>query len=148
MPKLSIKRLLHTAVGAYAHAEGTGTQANGPASHAEGDTTTASALGSYAEGLDTQSTSMSTHAEGSGSVASGRFAHAGGLQTVACGKSSHVFGEYNVADGNQHEYERGSYVEIVGNGTADNARSNARTLDWAGNDVYCQQQLSRMVTRN
>ena len=26
------------------------------------------------------------------------------------------------------------YVEIVGNGTADNARSNARTLDWDGNE--------------
>jgi chitodextrinase len=27
-----------------------------------------------------------------------------------------------------------NYVEIVGNGTATDARSNARTLDWAGNE--------------
>ena len=31
--------------------------------------------------------------------------------------------------------ERGTYIEIVGNGTADNARSNARTLDWSGNEI-------------
>jgi len=32
-------------------------------------------------------------------------------------------------------YNRGTYVEIVGKGTSDDARSNARTLDWNGNEV-------------
>jgi len=27
-----------------------------------------------------------------------------------------------------------NYAEIIGNGTADNARSNARALDWDGNE--------------
>jgi hypothetical protein len=27
-----------------------------------------------------------------------------------------------------------NYAEIIGNGTADNARSNARALDWNGNE--------------
>lgn len=30
--------------------------------------------------------------------------------------------------------EKGTYVEIVGNGTNNNNRSNARTLDWSGNE--------------
>ena len=30
--------------------------------------------------------------------------------------------------------ERGTYIEIVGKGTSDSARSNARTLDWYGNE--------------
>ena len=43
---------------------------------------------------------------------------------------------YNVADTNaSNSTERGNYIEIVGNGTANNARSNARTLDWDGNEV-------------
>ena len=28
---------------------------------------------------------------------------------------------------------RGTYAHIVGNGTAEDARSNAHTLDWSGN---------------
>jgi hypothetical protein len=40
-----------------------------------------------------------------------------------------------VADTAGSASARGDYVEIVGNGTADNARSNARTLDWSGNEV-------------
>ncbi|ERI04010.1 hypothetical protein [Atopobium sp. oral taxon 810] len=28
----------------------------------------------------------------------------------------------------------GTYAEIIGNGTASTARSNARTLDWEGNE--------------
>lgn len=55
--------------------------------------------------------------------------------TIANHESQHVFGEYNEADPSQAEaYERGTYVEIVGKGTAYNARSNARTLDWNGNE--------------
>lgn len=60
----------------------------------------------------------------------------GGDGGRAVNKSQLVFGEFNVADpsGNNTDV-RGDYVEIVGNGTADNARSNARTLDWSGNET-------------
>lgn len=55
---------------------------------------------------------------------------------MAYGKSQHVFGEFNVQDGGANtENARATYVEIVGNGTANNARSNARTLDWQGNEA-------------
>jgi len=54
---------------------------------------------------------------------------------VAQRNSQHVFGEYNVLDTSGTSTSRGKYVEIVGKGTADNARSNARTLDWSGNEV-------------
>lgn len=60
--------------------------------------------------------------------------HAEGTNTLAYGKSQHVFGEYNVQDGgNNTNSSRATYVEIVGNGTFQ-TRSNARTLDWQGNE--------------
>ncbi|MBO7697088.1 MAG: hypothetical protein J6Y28_04905 [Acholeplasmatales bacterium] len=46
-----------------------------------------------------------------------------------------VFGEYNIQDNSSADISnRGTYIEIVGKGTASNARSNARTLDWNGNE--------------
>lgn len=49
-----------------------------------------------------------------------------------------MFGEYNALDPNwaaaTAATERGTYVEIVGNGTA-GSLSNARTLDWSGNET-------------
>ena len=48
----------------------------------------------------------------------------------------YVFGEFNVLDtGGTNNTTRGTYVEIVGKGTGNNARSNARTLDWSGNET-------------
>ena len=56
--------------------------------------------------------------------------HAEGNRTIANHKNQHVFGEFNEADPNTGAVGvRGNYVEIVGNGTAEDARSNARTLD-------------------
>ena len=69
-------------------------------------------------------------------VASGNTSTALGRQNTANHKSQLVFGEYNEADGSAAPANaRGDYVEIVGNGTDDNARSNARTLDWEGNEA-------------
>lgn len=59
----------------------------------------------------------------------GNYSQAEGLGVSAYGSSQHVFGQYNVPDGNN------TYSEIVGNGHADNIRSNARTLDWYGNET-------------
>lgn len=78
----------------------------------------------------------SATAEGVDVTATGTYAHAEGYNTTANHKSQHVFGEYNVADTNASAATaKGNYVEIVGNGTADNSRSNARTLDWNGNET-------------
>lgn len=123
-----------TASGFYSHAEGYGTTARGQSSHAEGEVTTASRNYSHAEGYGTIASGSRSHAEGGTTTASGDYSHAEGLQTTAQRKSQHVFGEYNVLDTTGSEATRGSYIEIVGNGSSTSARSNARTLDWSGNE--------------
>lgn len=53
-----------------------------------------------------------------------------GLETIAAGDYSHVQGQYNEID------TEGKYAHIVGNGTGEDNRSNAHTLDWEGNAWY------------
>ena len=128
----------NTASGDTSHAEGVNATASGRISHAEGLVTTASGNMSHAEGFQTTASGEASHAEGIGANAFGAYSHAEGMTTIAKGISSHVFGEYNEEDVNnitRHSEEGyGNYVEIVGNGSADDARSNARTLDWNGNE--------------
>ncbi len=125
------------------HAEGRQTEATGPSSHAEGYTAKATAEQAHAEGNNTVASGNYSHAEGAGTVASGERAHAEGSNTVAGGARAHAEGWYTKASGHaQHvsgkfnvEDANNVYAEIIGNGTADSARSNARTLDWSGNEV-------------
>lgn len=110
----------HT-VGENSHAEGYKTYANGSSSHSEGNNTQAGGLGGHTEGIST-----TTSADG---------AHAEGYYTSAKSKNQHVQGKFNIPDA------ANKYAHIVGNGTADDSRSNAHTLDWEGNawfkgDVY------------
>lgn len=122
-------------IGEGAFAEGQNTIASGIASHAEGGGATASGAAAHAEGQATTASGVNSHAEGNGTTASGTRSHAEGYQTIAKNASQHVFGEYNIADPSTHSDSlHGTYVEIVGNGTA-SARSNARTLDWDGNEA-------------
>ena len=127
------------ASGVSSHAEGSGTTSSGIFSHAEGLRTTASEHASHAEGDSTTSSGIASHAEGSDTTASGLTSHTEGLGTIANHASQHVFGEYNIADSSTAKSNaRGTYVEIVGNGTISGkteSRSNARTLDWSGNEV-------------
>lgn len=123
------------ASGNYSHAEGNSTTASGQFSHAEGDNTTASGNGSHTEGNETTASGYISHAEGSFTIASGHASHTEGFYTTAQRRSQHVFGEYNVLDvTGSTTSDKGTYVEIVGNGTS-STRSNARTLDWSGNEV-------------
>ena len=159
---VSFNRKAETTVGNYSVAEGVNATASGLASHAEGQSTTASGNQSHAEGIDTVASGVGSHAENAGTIASGEYSHAEGTTTTASGtyshaegaatiasgesshaegrntsatrRSQHVFGEYNVTDAAGSGATRGNYVEIVGNGDS-NARSNARTLDWQGNEV-------------
>ena len=49
---------------------------------------------------------------------------------------------YNIADPSTETTDsRGTYIHIVGNGTADDARSNALTLTWDG-DLWHSGKLS------
>lgn len=66
--------------------------------------------------------------EGSG-VASGNHSHAQNKGTIAASSNQTSLGRYNIADGT------GQYAVILGNGSADDHRSNALTVDWQGNIV-------------
>lgn len=116
-------------------------EASGNYSIATGYATVASGYCSHAEGAFTIASGAYSHAEGGGSAmigkpqASGSFSHVEGTGTIAQRKSQHVFGEYNVADTAGTTTTRGDFIEIVGNGTDAGLRSNARTLDWSGNEI-------------
>ena len=134
------------ASGEAAHAEGCGKNnsgtidttygASGNYSHVEGHETKAQGIASHAEGYRTIASGHYTHTEGENTTASGESSHAEGMYTTANHRSQHVFGELNVLDTSSAlATARGTYIEIVGNGDSNNARSNARTLDWSGNEV-------------
>lgn len=110
------------------------TSASGANSLAEGLQTQASARYAHAEGINTRADNWGAHVEGNGSVASGYLAHAEGMATYAQRRAQHAFGSFNVIDTEGANKDvKGNFIEIVGNGE-DNARSNARTLDWSGNE--------------
>ena len=118
-----------------AHAEGGGSVASGSVAHAEGSGTLASGNCAHAEGASSTASGDVSHAEGANTVASGTVSHAQGYGTIAKTAYQHAAGQYNVDDpSNAEASQRGTYVEIIGNGTAANAKSNARTLDWSGNE--------------
>ena len=147
---LSLNRKSGTTVGTDSVAVGVDAEATGTASFACGSNTHATANFAHAEGVNTTASEVEAHAEGASTTASGGASHAEGWTTTASGFASHaeggyttanrlyqhVFGAYNVLDtGGSSTADKGDYIEIVGNGTSNNARSNARTLDWSGNEV-------------
>lgn len=115
------------ATGNYSHAEGYDTFASGAYSHAEcGNNTGASGDYSHAEGSFCRATGYGSHAEGGGTIANGTFSHSCGNKTLASSDYQCVQGKYNIEDANS------KYAFIIGNGTFDNARSNAFAVDWDG----------------
>jgi len=130
-----------SASGYVSHAEGYQTVANNNHAHAEGQITFASGEDSHAEGYASQAKKKYSHAEGFSAIANGEAAHAEGYGTISNGDNAHAqnlgtkassdnqtaLGKYNVEDAAD------TYAVIVGKGTADNARSNALTVDWSGN---------------
>ena len=139
------------AIGENSHAEGFETQSRGFFSHTEGDNTKAYGVASHAEGVNTEAYDDGAHAEGRYTVASGYGAHAEGWNVEAKGYGSHaegygtktirmaqhVEGSYNIVDeeGMGSGYS-GEYIHIAGNGSDNENRSNAYTLDWKGNAWY------------
>lgn len=158
----------NTASGKYSHAQGWNNTASGQYSFAGGTLATASGFGSIAFGNyivepneyigDTrgnQATGNTAIALGSNTVASGREsvtigykttasgskAMAEGEGTIAQGYVQHAQGKYNIAEGSPNVFYPSDLAVIVGNGRADDQRSNAHTLDFGGNgwfagDVY------------
>lgn len=101
-----------------------------------GSYNTASGQAAVAMGNITTASGAVATATGSQTVASGSASATFGIQTKANHRAQFVFGAFNEEDASSAEsYSRGNYVEVVGNGTADDARSNARTLDWEGNEA-------------
>lgn len=140
---LSVVEGSGTAASAFAsHAEGTGTAASGKGSHAEGNGTAASADDSHAEGYAATASGIMSHAEGRGTRASGTASHAEGDGTIAKGDASHVCGKFNIAD------ENSLYAEVVGNGGGNSSRSNARTLDWNGNEYIAGRLTMGLAPEN
>lgn len=114
--------------GNYSVAEGLYTLASGVYSHAEGTYAQSSGqAGSHAEGLWTKATGSSSHAEGAYTIASGAATHAQNFYTTAKSAYQTALGKYNVVD------NADTYAVIIGNGTADNARSDALEVEWNGN---------------
>jgi hypothetical protein len=88
----------------------------GQASHSECYDTKAVGYYSHAEGRNTVAQGTAAHAEGSGTKANGNYSHAGGLGTRALVDYQTAIGKYNAET---------DALFVVGNGTADAARSNA-----------------------
>lgn len=131
------------------HTEGSSTTASGSNSHAEGFNTIASGDNSHAEGASATASGLSSHAEGGGCVASGDYSHAEGGGTIANHAYQHVFGQCNIADpSTAASNQRGNYIEIVGNSGSSSNRSNARTLDWNGNEKLAGSLTLGMGTQN
>lgn len=152
-----------TASGQSAHAEGQNSIASGQAAHVEGISTTASGICAHAEGISSSAVSSNSHAEGLNTKAMGNNQHTSGKYNVPHGRgtylpwlegTSYYVGDKVVRnstyyicteDNNDSEFNSSKwefipssnvdkFAEIIGNGTSDNARSNARALDWDGNE--------------
>ena len=133
------------ATGLYSLSEGMGSASWGAAAHSEGIGTLAKDNGAHSEGGMTEAIGRSSHAEGQYTRAKARASHTEGIGTEACVEAQHVEGKYNIED------SEGNYVHIIGNGTADNDRSNAHTIDWDGNawfagDVTVGEEKNKLVT--
>lgn len=132
-----------TAIGIGTEAQGVGSLAGGIGGIARGQNSialgtrcNATGAGSHAEGYECSATNNQTIADGYRTTANGNRASAHGILTTANGRAQMVFGQNNVPDSGD------TYLEIVGNGTSD-TQSNARTLDWYGN-----QSLKGSITLN
>ena len=110
-------------------ATGQGAFAVGEAS-SDSQSLKATGASSFAQGRGVQATGFGSVAHGYKSIASGNYATANGFVTKASSHNQFVIGKRNIEDSS------GQYSFIIGNGTADDARSNAYTLDWQGNGTF------------
>lgn len=150
-----------TASGVGAHAEGSATTASGRTSHAEGFKTSAIGENSHAEGKETIANGESSHVGGIWNVgdslaswtewvASTSYEVGDKVKVTTTANNETVVQGYICKTANSDSTFDSSkwatdnymnFAEIIGNGTSNNARSNARALDWNGNeylagDVY------------
>ena len=136
-----------TASGDYSHTEGYGTTATGVRSHSGGYSTSAFGVDSYASGRFVTATGDMQHAFGRYSVPESSCFSPTTDTEVDPSKKYYSFASgvkaYKLVSnpdasrlGDYYELDSGlsQYVEVIGNGTSVNARSNARTLSWEGKE--------------
>tara|TARA_A100001011_G_C14314375_1_gene847186 strand:+ start:2516 stop:4624 length:2109 start_codon:yes stop_codon:yes gene_type:complete len=115
---------------------GDASTASGSRSFTFGHQTTASGSNSIAFNYGTIASSNGTSAFGHGSEASGHWSTAMGFQTKASDYGSLVIGQYNSSGSSatsQNAFNAGAPVFVVGNGTANNAKSDAFKILYNGN---------------
>ena len=145
------------ASGISSHAEGSATEASGMNSHAEGDYTVSSGENSHAEGHGTNANGLNQHSSGQYNSTkeipeweTETHYYSGNCvkQTITNGETQGVLYylcvEENIGDtldqpswnpiGLEDATRACCFLETVGNGTTFNNRSNARALDWNGNE--------------
>jgi hypothetical protein len=127
------------ASGNYSNASGLMTLCSGAYSNSEGYYTNVSGAISHAEGLANEVSSATSHVEGVGNKTGSGFSglHVGG---VNCSPSNETWKRIsytiykNGVPSSVGQTTISKYAEIIGNGESDNQRSNARTLDYDGNE--------------
>lgn len=117
-------------LGSHATSFGNHTWASGDYSFSEGSLSHALGKGSHAEGYSCVAHDDYSHAEGYIVRAYGKGTHCEGMGTMIASDGAHAQGRYNIRGTDELVY-----AHVVGNGTVTN-RSNAHTLDWAGNAWY------------
>ena len=121
---------------------GNSSTASGSGAVALGNINTVSGMSSLAGNVMNTVSGNYSAAFGAQNTVSGSYSAAFGSVNIVNHAGQFVFGACNVADPSTNpSYAAGNYIEIVGNGSSNNNRSNARTLDWDGNehlkgDVY------------
>lgn len=151
--------LMTVASGLASHAEGVITNASGDVSHAEGNNTVASANNSHSEGAFTVASGTWSHAGGYGTTANSAYMTAIGSYNIPAelypewvAGTAYAVGDKVVHEGfgaecntansdsvwtDQHWNSiaaTGETVFVIGNGTNENNRSNAMSVDIAGNE--------------
>ncbi|MBL7960007.1 tail fiber domain-containing protein [bacterium] len=114
--------------GAYSTATGYQSSALGASSTAMGVYSVASGVYSTAMGYNSVSGGVGSFAIGYGTRAAGYFSMAMGHLSTARAYSSVVFGRYNDTTGNAISWINTDPLFVIGNGSSDNARSNAMTV--------------------
>lgn len=88
----------------------------------------------YASGAYATSIGYNCNAQNNLSICLGSMADASGAQAISIGTGTKASSTVQIALGIFNiEDDQNDYLLILGNGTADNARSNAMTVDWNGN---------------
>ena len=81
----------------------------------------------FAAGIANKAKGKAAFSSGDNTEANAFASSSAGYRTISDSNAQHVQGRYNIPD------KKEKYAHIIGNGTSEENRSNAYTLDWGGN---------------